>query len=69
MSVFSVEGTIGKGSIVEFICQERSKSLSAREWKHRIAGYGYRVRDTARGQVIENITSGRFICDLPGDAA
>ena len=69
MTGMTLEGTLGKGSIVEFICQERSKSLSAREWKHRIAGYGYRVRDTARGQVIETITSGRFICDLPGDAA
>ncbi len=53
--------------IIELLAGERAKALSYREWKHRIAGYGYGVKDTARGQVVTTWPSGQEICALPAE--
>jgi hypothetical protein len=41
-----------------FALQERHSCLSDREWCHRLRGYGYDVRQTARGRVLTMVTSG-----------
>lgn len=41
--------------VIELVTRERDLALSAREWKHRLAGYGYCVRDTDHGQVLETL--------------
>ena len=40
-------------------------ALSAREWKHRLAGYGYAIKDTEHGQVVESLSKRIEIAVLP----
>ncbi|KKL86900.1 hypothetical protein LCGC14_1940140, partial [marine sediment metagenome] len=46
----------------------RSIALSNREWKHRLAGYGYSVRDTDHGQILETLPHHVEVCVLPAFA-
>ena len=39
--------------VIDLVLRERASSLSPREWKHRLAGYGYAIKDTDHGQVVE----------------
>lgn len=65
MESFVERETVEAGKIVELIAREREKSLSDREWLHRIAGYGYSVCNTAAGPVITSLSQGTEICPLP----
>ena len=40
---------------IDLVLRERASSLSPREWKHRLAGYGYAIKDTDHGQVVETL--------------
>lgn len=51
--------------VIEMMWEERKKSLSHREWKHRMAGYGYAIKDTSRGQVVESLNRRMEICSVP----
>lgn len=51
--------------VIEFVLQERACALSAREWKHRLAGYGYAIRETNRGQVVETLPHHVEVAVLP----
>lgn len=42
-----------------FALNERRSCLSDREWRFRLQGYGYDIRQTARGRVLTMVTSGR----------
>ncbi|MEZ5674292.1 hypothetical protein SAMN06265173_101223 [Thalassovita litoralis] len=53
-------------SVLELVRQERMKSVSVREWKFRLMGYGYRVMDTDHGEVIANLRK-QEICAVPAD--
>ncbi len=53
--------------LVDFVLQERSKVLSMREWKHRLAGYGYAIDDTDHGPVIATLPHHREVCALPAE--
>lgn len=55
--------------VIELVLRERENSLSQREWKHRLAGYGYAIKDTDDGQVVETLPHHAEICMLPEDAA
>jgi hypothetical protein len=46
------------------VANERQKSLSPREWKHRLAGYGYLIQDTDGSTVIKTLRHGEAICTL-----
>ena len=54
--------------IVDFVLLEREKSLSPREWKHRLAGFGYGVKDTEAGQIVTTWPGGAELCILPQPA-
>jgi hypothetical protein len=41
--------------VIELVMRERAIALSAREWKHRLAGYGYAIKDTDAGQIVETL--------------
>lgn len=51
--------------IVDLVTRERSKALSEREWKHRLAGIGYGIRETDTGRIIETLPHHVPICTLP----
>ncbi len=52
-------------AVMELIREERRKSVSVREWKHRLFGYGYAVIHTDHGDMIENLSSHEEICEVP----
>lgn len=53
-------------SVLELIRAEREKSVSVREWKFRLMGYGYKVMDTDHGEVIANLRQ-QEICAIPAE--
>lgn len=53
--------------VIDLIREEREKALSLREWKHRIAGYGYSIKDTDAGQVVATLPHGVELCALPAE--
>lgn len=44
---------------IEFALAERARCLSDREWKHRLRGYGFAIRDTGHGAVLTTLPTGR----------
>lgn len=65
MSIFVKTESTAMEQVLDLATRERAKALSRREWKHRLAGYGYNVRETDAGDVIETIGSAMPLCVLP----
>ncbi|QBF34036.1 hypothetical protein [Thalassococcus sp. S3] len=51
--------------VMDLVKAEKKKALSMREWKHRLAGYGYAIKDTDQGMVLETLPHRVAICTLP----
>jgi hypothetical protein len=51
--------------VIDLVLRERQSSLSAREWKHRLAGYGYAIKDTDHGQVVETLPHHGEVAVIP----
>ena len=66
MSVVNAPGTIG-ATALKLARLERSRALSPREWKHRLAGYGYGLKETAQGTILTDLIAGRDVCPLPAE--
>jgi hypothetical protein len=47
-----------------FVMGERKSCVSDREWKFRLRGYGYDLRQTDRGTVLTTLPQGIEICTL-----
>ncbi len=47
-----------------FVMDERKNCVSDREWKFRLKGYGYDLRQTERGTVLTTLPQGVAICTL-----
>ncbi len=61
-----IENDLGTREVIKMATRERAAALSTREWKHRLAGYGYAVRDEADGQLIlEKLPYRIDVCVLP----
>ena len=54
-----------EAQIIDLATRERTKALSRREWKHRLAGYGYAIRETDAGDVVETLSDRVDVCLLP----
>ncbi|MDQ2090987.1 hypothetical protein [Marimonas arenosa] len=50
--------------ICEIVLHEREMSLSDREWKFRLRGYGYGIRDTDEGRIVTSLMKGKDLCTL-----
>jgi hypothetical protein len=48
----------------DFVLRERQMCVSDREWKHRLRGYGYAIRDSSEGRVVTSVVQGRDLCTL-----
>lgn len=68
MTHFSNDPSI-TAQVANLVLQERRKSLSPREWKHRLAGYGYSLRDTAHGHIVTTLPHGIEVCTIPAEGA
>ncbi len=53
--------------VLELIQNERAKALSLREWKFRLAGYGYAIKDIAGHQVLTSLPHGVELGVLPAN--
>jgi len=65
MSVMFNKDPFITAQVLDLVVREREQALSAREWKHRIAGYGYAIKDTEHGQVVETLPHHVEVCVLP----
>ena len=69
MSILSNQDQFATAKIIELVIGERTKALSKREWKHRLAGYGYGIRETNLGDVLETLPHHVEVCSLPAEIA
>ena len=67
MSITVNQDAFITAQVVELVATERNKALSTREWKHRLAGFCYGIRETDAGQVIETLPHHLEVCALPAE--
>ncbi|WP_213545375.1 hypothetical protein [Vannielia litorea] len=46
------------------VLREKQQSVSHREWKHRLVGYGYRLEETDGGYVVSAMRGGEALLTL-----
>lgn len=54
-----------EASTLDFLAEERRKSLSKREWHFRMKGYGFGIRDHGDRQVVTKLPQGTTLGILP----
>lgn len=54
-------GLTANRTALAFAHEERQHCLSDREWKFRLKGYGYDVRQTDQGRMLTMVTTGAEI--------
>lgn len=69
MSFMNDQQTGLAAEALEFARMERRRALSTREWKHRLAGYGYGIKETGQGAFLTDLIAGRDLCALPSELA
>lgn len=65
MSMIFGQDRFVEAQVLDLVNRERSQALSRREWKHRLAGYGYSIRETETGDVVETLPHRVPVCKLP----
>ena len=68
MSIIVDQDQFAEAQVLDFVMSERSKALSRREWKHRLAGFGYSIRETETGDIVETLQTHVKVCVLPTEA-
>ena len=58
-------GAMIEAPILDLITRERAKALSPREWKFRLAGFGYAIKDVKGAQVVTKLPQGVELGVLP----
>ena len=56
-----------EASMLDFLAEERRKSLSMREWVFRLKGYGYGIRDVGHRKVVTKLPHGTTLGALPNE--
>lgn len=67
MSIINNQDDFIAAQVLEMVSRERSRALSRREWKHRLAGMGYGIRETESGDLIETLPHRVPVCALPAE--
>ena len=68
MSIIIKQDAFVTEEVMQIVARERAVALSAREWKHRLAGYGYSIRDTEDGKhFLETLPHRVALCELPDE--
>ncbi|OAN72865.1 hypothetical protein A8B82_19525 [Sulfitobacter sp. EhC04] len=55
MSVMINKDPFITAQVMDLVLRERAVALSNREWKHRLAGYGYAIKVTDHGEIVETL--------------
>lgn len=58
-----------EASTLDFLADERRKSLSKREWHFRMKGYGFGIREQGDRQVVTKLPQGTMLGILPTNFA
>ncbi|MEO1732433.1 MAG: hypothetical protein AAFR45_02210 [Pseudomonadota bacterium] len=58
-------GSSIEAGVLSLLQTERKKALSPREWKFRLAGYGYMIEEINGAQVVKSITRGVELGVIP----
>ena len=61
-----IENTL-EAPLLEFITEERKKCLSAREWKFRLAGFGYGIKEDNGRSFVVQLRNGSDLGTLPSN--
>ena len=67
MSVIQASDAFMAAQVLDLVLSERRKALSPREWKHRLAGYGYSLTQSDEGVVVTSLRTGSALCAVPGE--
>lgn len=51
--------------VLDLLMRERAMAVSAREWKFRLAGYGYAIKDVAGAQVVTKLPQNTELGVIP----
>lgn len=65
MSIIMNQDLFEEAKVLDIVTREREKALSRREWMHRLAGYGYSIRATDSGDIVETLPHRVEVCVLP----
>ena len=68
MTQADIGGSMIDPEVLELLQRERGKALSPREWKFRLAGYGYAIKDVMGRQVVTTLPHGVVLGVLPAQA-
>lgn len=60
-----MNNTMVDTEILDLLQREKDKALSPREWKFRLAGYGYAIKDVMGRQVVTTLPHGVELGVLP----
>ena len=69
MSIIVSQDRFVAAQVLEIVSRERKLALSRREWKHRLAGMGYGIRETEAGDMVETLPHRIPVCPLPAELA
>ncbi|NIZ60417.1 hypothetical protein DL239_05445 [Sedimentitalea sp. CY04] len=69
MAQADIGGSMIEDGVLALVRDEKAKALSAREWKFRLKGYGYAIKDVSGAQVLTSLTQGVELGVLPADMA
>ncbi len=67
MSIIIKNDAFVTAEVLSLVTRERQRALSYREWTHRLAGYGYSVRATEQGAILETLPHHVEVCALPAE--
>lgn len=65
MAQADIGGMMIETPVLDLIQRERAKALSQREWKFRLVGYGYAIKDVEGAQVVTKLPQGTELGILP----
>lgn len=69
MAQADIGGSAIEPTVLDLLMRERAKALSAREWRFRIRGFGYAIKDVAGQHVVTKLPQNIELGVLPPDMA
>lgn len=69
MAQVDIGGTMLEAGILDLLKRERAKALSAREWKFRLAGFGYGIKDAGGAKLVTKLPQGTVLGIIPANLA
>ncbi|KPA20265.1 hypothetical protein shim_32540 [Shimia sp. SK013] len=67
MAHADIGGAMIDAPVLDILTREKSNSLSNREWRFRLKGYGYAIKDVAGAQIVTKLPQGVELGVLPAN--